>query len=405
MPDVIVTVTLDESQWDSFTSWDDEPRCTKPRFTRIDEKRDGYRVLIGYAGSTAWSWNTKEREITDPIELLATVTYIEEVLVPVVWSPGHMGTNLIRLLNQSARRGDWVRQPEKDLFQIPGLSAADTIRKPAGLDLVWKRNLDFSMIREGQWLHQFDKRSAYLAVMSGLKLGVGEPVHRYEPQDIARPGVYRVQVFGTALPFCGELLPRIIEDGQDWVTSDILQYALQAGYRVRVYEAWQWDESHRVLESYAARLWEARQALRDTGRFPHAAARRNAEMIVKEIAVVSSGRLGSKRVERFLRPDWWYSIVGKARVNMLRNLYGFYRAAPATVPVLVMTDSIYFVSEQAVPEQVVPGILDRQDQLGGYRHVASWRVTPEMYQVFAIGTPAKIQAWLKGQTKEQVGNG
>lgn len=384
MPGVKVDMSVGP-EWDVFSSqWEDENEVKYPMFSRVRYRgRKSQEVKIGFPEYGRWGW-----ELDSPETLRTTVGYLEQVVqIPVEWSPGHMGTELVVHLNRTAKRQEWVRETTINLFDLP---FKQTASKNGG-DLYWKTE-KLEQVQPGYYLHQFDKRSAYLSTCSGLYLGAGDPVHVDGEYNTTLPGIYRV----TALPgrscFDDANLPAII--ATEWVTDDVLVYAIEQGYEAVIHEAWQWTEKHQTLRSYAEKLWNGRNAFR-TGvdRFPHELARENAHSTMKEIALIATGKFGSTRTSHFQRPDWWAKVVGKTRVNTCRNLYKFYERG--FTPVLLYSDSVYFVSSDPNPRTAIPGILDRENDLGGYRHEGTWRVTPKLIEKFQTDSPGKIQKWLE----------
>src|SRR5260221_164987 len=283
MPDIEMYMGHGDD-YNVFATYEDDEN-TRPMFARVYRKGTYGEVKIGFPGRGRWEW-----QIDAPTDILASITYLEEVLgVPVEWSPGHMGTELVIHLNRTERRQAWVRECTIDLGELPF--------KRAARDVVWKAG-DVRFLKPGLYIHQVDKRSAYLSSCPGVYVGAGDPVHTIGPCDISLVGVYRVTLKSMHVLFDGAELPPIINT--EWVTGDVLKYALDNGYEVEVHEAWQWNEKHKALESYAAKLWKSRRAFReDLVRFPHQIGRENAESTMKQVALVSTGKFASKTAGRF----------------------------------------------------------------------------------------------------------
>lgn len=352
-----------------FCTYEDEEKKS-PLFSRIYKKGTYGMVKIGFAGRGDWGW-----EIDKPVDILATICYLEEVLdVPVEWSPGHIGTELVSHLNRTARRQDWVRETQIDLNALPG----NPFKHNAG-DLKWKSELTANFM-VGMYLHQYDKRSGYLSACPGAYVGAGDPVHVVGGDiDTSLPGIYRVSLDKRESMFDDVFLPPVATS--EWVTHDILNYAKSQGYGVLVHECHQWTEKHKTLESYAKKLWTSRRVFRDgADRFPHQLGRYNAENTMKAIALVATGKFGSRKTTRFLRPDWWAIIVDKMRENVLRNIAKY--AALGYTPALIYSDAVYYISEDSNPRTAIPGIMDRENELGGYRCESTWKVTPELLEAF-----------------------
>ncbi len=385
-----VDVDMDTpAEYSIFATYEDAEQ-QYPVFARIYKNGQYGEVKIGF-DTERWGWH-----ITAPVDILATIHYLEQVLgVPVEWSPGHMGTELVKHLNRTARREEWVRDSTVDLFQLPFKSASGG----QGGDLKWKTGLEI----EGQelYLHQFDKRSGYLSVCSDLYVGAGDPVEMEGLDALNRslPGVYRVKLSASISDFDNEQLPMIIAN--EWVTLDVLKFAMNQGYSVQLYEAHVWEEKHKTLASYASKLWESRRIFReDYSRFPHQLARQNAENTMKEIALVATGKFASEsKAGAFRQPYWWAAVVGKMRVAMLANIHKIYQNTGLS-PALIYAYSVYYASTDSNPRTAVPGILDREDKLGGFRHDGTWRITPEIIEQFRCAKPGIIQKYLEHTEKE-----
>jgi len=398
MPDVPVNLTV-PPDFDVFATYEDEEN-TRPMFARIYRKGVYGEVKIGWPDNGDWRW-----DIAEPVNVLAAIWYLEQELgIPVEWSPGHMGTELVKHLNRTQRRAEWVRDTIVDLFKLPFKRTS----AGAGGDLKWKTG-HIADIERGHeletaiYIHQFDKRSGYLSACGDLYVGAGDPVHiTGSPIDTTLPGVYRVSILDTAgSPFDDRTLPSIV--AAEWVTADVLRYATQKGYSLSIHEAYQWEEKHKTLASYAEKLWSGRRAFREkTEAYPHKAGRENAENTMKAIALVATGKFASeKKSGRFRQPYWWSSVVGKMRVLTLANILKIF-INTGLCPALLYCDSVYYVTAERDPQKAVPGIFDcgRKDGLGAFRHEGTWKVTPEMIEQFKTEKPGSIQKYLEHTEKE-----
>jgi len=357
--------------WDYFVSKDDT--LDRPMFARIWQRggrgREGRAVWIGFAEYCRFGWE----DIRDPQVLLDTVSCLEKAVgVPVRWSPGHIGVELIKKLNEG-KRENWVRESTLDLKSLPFNRAAR--------DLIWK-TVDLGALRKGLYLHQYDKNSSYLAAATGVQLGAGDPVHVELVEDATLPGIYKVRFELAESPYTGVVLPAVINT--DWVTPDIISMARTLGYRIDILEAWQFVEKHRTLESWAKALWEARALLREQSGESAALAYR----VVKQIALIGVGRLASKKTSQFLRPDWWACIVGRARATLFRKIEQLRLAGH--VPLLIYNDSVYYLSSDPDPVSAIPGILEKSGSLGGYKHEWTFRVDDDIIEAFRSLTPGRL---------------
>lgn len=269
----------------------------------------------------------------------------------------------------------WEKKPQiiKDTsFDLRDLPFVDAARP-----ILWRRDLEEWMI--GLWVHLFDKNSQHLSACRGVKTGVGDPIHRVESfgwdaLSDNLPGIYRVSWKVYSLD---DIFPPIIETTQEWVTNDVLVYAVSKGYEVEIHEAWVFPEYTKVLDKWADRLWNAMQATKETDREAYGK--------LKAISHVGPGSFATGKNKHpgldLIHPNWWADVVGKSRVNLLCNIekYG--------APVCIRTDGLYYVSHDSNIRTAIPGIFDRIGQSGGYKIPDGWksfRLTRELYEQ-AIG--------------------
>ncbi len=361
------------SEYEGFRTFVSKTSEGLPKFASIRLiARSGHTVHIGYPAQGRWNW-----EIESPIDILQTVDYLESKMgVPVEWSPGHMGGDL---LNQAwAHKPEVIRDCERDLRDLPFSEAA------MGID--FRRELTEDMI--GQWMHHYDKNSEYLAACRSVNNGIGDPVHLLDiAGDIkpGLPGIYRVEWGRGVLEECAFdniLLPMVIDPRQEWITNDVLEYALKEGYMVKILEAWVFEDYKKILDAPAWAIWSARKEFKDEIFYDNQAARQNAYNTCKEIALIFVGNFAMSRqihpgIDR-IHPNWWADVVGRARVALLANIKRF--AAVAGAPICVERDGLFFVSRDANWRTAVPGILDRQGELGGFKHEGSCVLTQDMYE-------------------------
>jgi len=261
----------------------------------------------------------------------------------------------------------WKKNPK--VIRDTACDLRDLPFSEAGRDIQWRRPVTRDMI--GKYVHHVDKNSQYLAADRSVYTGIGDPTYISGNVTPGRPGIYHLASVSIAdsCMFDGEYFPRIIEEGQEWITNDVLLFARKQGYAFEVTEAYVFEDYKRVLETWALRIWNARSALKG--------ANDEAYQFMKLVAIVGNGGWAASRekVESFemIHPNWWADTVGQARVALLANL------AKYGSPVLVETDGLYYVSSYAYPETALPGILDRSTQLGGYKHCSSFHLTEELY--------------------------
>lgn len=370
-------------EYDIFVKYDAH---NLPEFARFWKKGErGHTIYVGYPHRGRWGW-----KCDSPIDILFAIQQLEKRLgVPVQWSPAHMGRDLLK--EQYAGREQFIRNTSTDLRALPFHDAA--------LDILFRRPLTHDMI--GKYVHHYDKNSAYLSACRGVNTGIGDPVHLTHDITPGLPGIYRIEwEYGQLIePFDGILLPEIIHVKQEWVTNDVLIYARAHGMDITILEAYVFNDYRKILDTWAARLWDVRQSLKEESREYYfdnrddSTSLLNAYYTIKEIALMSVGgfmtSLEKKKDFNMIHPNWWADVVGKARVNMLCNLEKW---ASYATPILIYSDGVYFVSSNPNPFAAVPGILDRMDKLGGYKHVYSFLLTEEMVARAGEFTDAELVA-------------
>lgn len=267
----------------------------------------------------------------------------------------------------------WQNKPQ--VIRDTSFDLRDLPFNQAALNVLWRRELEPYMI--GWWVHLYDKNSQYLSACRGVKTGVGDPVHVAHGDDDTfirpgLPGIYRISFDTLQWLTLNPNLPSIIEPGQEWITNDVLEYAISKGYDIRIHEAWVFDDSTKVLDKWAERLWNALSATKDTDRETYGK--------LKSISHVGPGSFATGKQRHagidLIHPNWWADTVGKARVNLLCNIekYG--------APVCVRTDGLYYITRDANIRTAVPGILDRVGQSGGYKIPDGWRSFQLTSQIF-----------------------
>ena len=307
-----------------------------------DERRS---IMIQFPGyDTRWGLE----EITGPTRLLCALNALQDELeLPMMWSPGHVGRELMKREND-ARRREWVRAPG----QLPEIMGdvhymAKDLRKKEPLV-------------EGGYLHIFDKNSMYLAAATGCNLGEGQPT--LQKQIIFNPK-----------------WPGLWRYGDQWLWTPELEYHLKcediAGAIIE--EAWVWPLYHQTLRSWGEALWLARKTLKEINT--------DAYEVIKAIATQGLGWLVHKPAmgsgNQWYRPDWWSMIVSAARAKMLYKAQAIYREYGVS-PVWYDVDEIGFVSSDPNPRTAFPSMLTHEGNLGGFKITGSCLIDEEIVEAF-----------------------
>jgi hypothetical protein len=242
-------------------------------------------------------------------------------------------------------------------------------------DIDWQRKPTESEAGQ-QWIHAYDRGGSYLAGVSGLELGYGEP--RYYPDGIPfdkkLPGYWRI-----TMPTKNEWLtpnpidPRNREDDiagkLTWVSSQTLDIATSLGYEADVVEAYVWENHTRIYDTWYERVRDARTAL-DTGDVDDARARD----LLKEVYVRSLGLTASfefhKNREGFA-PERYHFIQARARANILRRVQQI-GLATGRWPVAISKDTVLYTSDERDPKLAWPGKPEHYGRgLGQYKYEGS----------------------------------
>ncbi len=298
----------------------------------------------------------------------ANILIERELGIPVQKSPVYTAKTLLRDIYKD--KPHIIRDTTEDLRDLPFMQSA--------YDLMFRRELEPEMV--GKTVHHFDKNSTYLSAARGTNTGIGDPIHVFDGDDNTHivpglPGIYRVAIEHRP----DEIVP-IIDTDQEWVTSDVLIYARSKGYELTIIEAYVFENYAKILDKWAEKIWNARQALKGTEAYDD----------MKVIAIVGLGSFATSKEKypgiNLIHPNWWGDTKGKARVNMLANIEKY--ARETGYPVCIEVDGLYYISNDPNYRTAVPGILDRIGQCGGYKHSGSCILTQEMYEESLTWKPA-----------------
>jgi hypothetical protein len=231
-----------------------------------------------------------------------------------------------------------------------------------------------------------------LSACQGVSVGTGECFHIQGEGNGKQPGIFHIKSCAyDGDMFDGITLPYLFLG--DWITLDMLKLARQQNYQITIDESYIFEEGHVMLKKWAADLWASRQALKEEDfKYPHPVARQNAYGTIKEIALIGVGKLAHKE-QSFYHPNWWADTVGKSVVTLVFNLLAY--AKNGYYPFLIYSDGLYFPSEEKNIMKALPGILDRKDDLGGYKHVSSVRITAEIVEASQTLKPGEMVSLLK----------
>jgi hypothetical protein len=302
------------------------------------------------------------------------------------WRRGPIATALDVLEPDLKRYGAW-QSP-----RLPAPASHGATETP----LLWSRLLTLDEL-DRRWVVGIDKHAAYLGVLGGLELGIGNPEHdvwnrQDDPTllgriDGGRPGYWRVRChFPPPDPCFPDPLdrdrarPRRLESF--WITTPTLELAFEAQLDLEVLESWTWPMHRRVLRKFGERCLVARNRIREDAcllvrvddnesvleaRTAYFEAQRALKHTYAPLLGGFLARLcDQKRDPRppWYRPDWRHHIIAKARANLWRNLARF--RSRGLEPIAVYNDAFYVATSDCTPAAVQRYGVPLDDSLGGF---------------------------------------
>lgn len=266
-------------------------------------------------------------------------------------------------------------------------------------DLSWSRE-PTAEEREHEWVHAYDRSGSYLAGVSGLELGVGEPVHHPDGTAFTAkvPGYWRIEIPDSSgdwrMPHL--LDPRGNNAGKiRWVATPGLEFAIERGFDPTILEAYTWPQRARILDPWYERIRDARTAL-DT-QDPDAQVARDQ---LKQIYAPTIGMLGSSTHmagRPGYAPERRHMIISKARTNILRRVAKIGEDTDRW-PVAIVADTVLYTASEADPVKAWPGgerWMGRE--LGRYKVEGSARLETQLE--FLTGGPYKGKDSITGRVR------
>ena len=313
-----------------------------------------------------WPSSATDRSQRVMVVVTALVDHTLELLADAP-APGELADRLLRIARA-------LRRPFSHGASVTGIDLLKTTRaKNKRLELFTPHTppepletanleVDFSWSRPPTedeatmtYVHAYDRSGSYLSVTSGLELGYGEPVHTTTPVfDPKIPGIWKITGVDAGdwrIPHPLNPPRHLSEDGTFWVTTPTLEIARDLGVDPQIHEAWVWEEHLRILEPWYKILRDARNAAKDP-----AHADPIVSDMVKRIYTTTFGTFASRKhsTKDGFAPERWFSIVAKARANILRKINTIGSNTGAW-PVAVGTDTIVYASNDPNPITAWPG--------------------------------------------------
>lgn len=349
------------------------------------------------------SWSLSDVE--EPRLFLETLILIYERLgVYLDTSPARTGIESMRAFT---RPGDWSHTEAE--IHLPHF---------AELDIHWKREL--ASDETGLYLHKFDANSKYLASTTGADKGTGTPDHLGETEaasafSAGAMGMWEVTLKEPARwpVIDGVDTARLPHNpnwpGKRWLTSPGLKSYQAMGYEWEIHQGYQWQNvkgradigKRRALKEWASSLFKVRQALKAEYGPEHPAYK-----LIKMIANRSLGWLDLEKVREriakgcvlkdvpwYYAPYYYQEIKGLSRFRMVLKMQELARAGH--YPVLIFTDCFGFLSPEPDARAAFPQLLERESDLGGFKHAGTIQVTADVIAAFSQEQASETLHWLK----------
>jgi len=312
------------------------------------------RLTLAFPAHAGWNWT-----LPDAISLLATVTYLDQVLARhMVESPQQSAHQLLTelTLKESVTQ---LRVSPVDLWTLPDREGRPVPLQEETPGPSWIRTLTLEEQRQ-RYLHKYTCFSRALRACQDVQLGAGTP--QLSPQgrafDGIRPGFWRVHLDRAGSIFNDKQLPGSLN--QEWISTPHVVCCRNIGYEVQVQEGYFWPQSHQLLKPWATFLWQAVERMQNQPRhFHHVQARANASQTIKQLAEQGIALLREPaEAGGWSRPDWWAQIAGRQWALLFADLARLVKRG--TMPVLIDGDAFWVVSPDPNPSTAVPGLLSTQ---------------------------------------------
>ena len=356
------------------------------------------------------SWWSDDQEYpswlqqADAHEYLITLRYLEEVLnagqkekIAVGVSPGRVGWNHLKRLHP-----EWV-----ELIEGYDLRA-NHFTGSAAPDIIWQcRELQkpgdaiLFRLRGKRYIHKWDQNASYPYAATQVDIGVGMPLHVDHGRDMddfitskgtQRPsqkvGVWRCSIayngsmYDPHMPpiYKEHLPPRV--DNEIWLSCPMIRLLRKLGHEVTCHEGNVFPEQHDVLTKWGKDFFHFAQEF-DKARWVNKKCAGLAKQASKTIRNAMIGLTGSKQLDddnEMKRPDIRMQVIARHtelvwhNINKIRELHGI-------TPIIVYMDAVYYLSSEPDGRKVLPELVKRQAEMGGYKYEGRVELTPDVVEM------------------------
>jgi hypothetical protein len=322
--------------------------------------RQARRLTLVFPEHAGWNWT-----LPDARSLLATVTYLEQVLTrSLIDAPEIVARQLLTELACDQPPAFLpVPQEKERLVSKPGAPAL--LMREHTRNLAWMRPLTLVEQRQ-RYLHKYTHLSWSLEACLSVQLGAGAPAYAANGRayDGIRPGIWRVQAERGGSLFDGKRLPSGLES--EWMSTPQVKCCQDLGYRIDVREGSFWSQAQAFLNPWAKTLWQAAECFHTHPQhYRHPQGRENTLRTITQLAHLGLTIITTEeQPDGWKRPDWGDQIVGRGRALLFAHLAAL--ARKGTMPVLLDHDAIWVVSDNPNPLTAIPGLLTARTW-NGYR--------------------------------------
>ena len=199
------------------------------------ESRAVLRVALVFPEHAGWGW-----VLADARSLLATVTYLDQVLArPVIDPPELVAHKLLTSLTLDHPIPS-LRPSSVDLSALRAGDGATVPLMEGAREFAWMRPLTLAEQRQ-RYLHKYVHLSRRLEACLSVRLGAGVP--EYSPTgrayDGIRPGIWRVHAERAGSVFDGKSLPSCLD--REWMSTPQIRCCQDISYHVEVREGYSWS--------------------------------------------------------------------------------------------------------------------------------------------------------------------
>jgi hypothetical protein len=347
------------------------------------------RLTLVFPEHAGWPW-----ELTDARSLLATISYLQQVLtIPVSDSPDLLASHLLTKWTRNLPTPQQSSFPtgQHALHSYPGNRLSMTLKH--GHEVAWLRPLTLEEERQ-RYLHKYIHFSHTLETCKSLLLGTGEVQHSPNGRafDGQRPGTWRVKGERAGSIFDGTRLPTCLSG--EWMSTAQVICCRDISYRIHVEEGFFWPHSDYFLKEWATTLWQAGGRLQTNHQiYRHGQARNNAMRAIQMLTQSGIHLLTQEEGDGgWSHPDWKAQIAGGRQANLFAHLVSL--ARKGIMPVLIEGDAFWIVSPDPNPLSAAPGLLTAR----------TWRGFIPGYEA-PLPLSSEIRtAFRQGNSAEQVSN-